>query len=66
MHSHFVGMDVHKQVIAFCIKTADGSIVAEGKVKSTQPELDAWLKTVPSRGWAAWRRRCSATGSITT
>jgi len=47
MHSHFVGLDVHKQVIAFCIKTADGSIVAEGKVKSTRAELDAWLKTVP-------------------
>ena len=66
MHSHFVGLDVHKQVIAFCIKTADGSIVAEGKVKSTRAELDAWLKTVPEPWLGGWRRRCSATGSITT
>lgn len=47
MHSHFVGLDVHKQVIAFCIKTADGKIVAEGTVKSTRADLDVWVKTVP-------------------
>jgi len=47
MHSHFVGLDVHKQVVAFCVKTADGNIVAEGTVKSTRAELDQWVKTVP-------------------
>jgi transposase len=52
MHSHFVGLDVHKQVIAFCIKTADGTIVAEDKVKATRAELDRWLKTVPEQ-WVA-------------
>ena len=52
MHSHFVGLDVHKQVIAFCIKTADGTIVEEGKVKSSRPGLDEWRKAVPGR-WVA-------------
>jgi transposase len=47
MHSHFVGLDVHKQVVAFCVKTADGKIVAEGTVKSTRAELDRWLGTIP-------------------
>ena len=47
MHSHFVGLDVHKQVVAFCVKTAEGKIVAEGTVKSTRAELDGWVKTVP-------------------
>ena len=47
MHSHFVGLDVHKQVVAFCVKTADGKIVSEGTVKATRAELDGWVKTVP-------------------
>ena len=52
MHSHFVGLDVHKQVIAFCIKTADGTIVKEGSVPSRRSDLDEWVKTVPGT-WVA-------------
>jgi transposase len=48
MHSHFVGFDVHKQLIFCCIKKADGEIVAEQKFKATRGDLDAWLKTVPA------------------
>jgi transposase len=54
MHSHFVGLDVHKQVIAFCMKTADGKIEAEDKIKTSRGELDSWLKQMPSEGtWVA-------------
>jgi hypothetical protein len=31
LHLYFVGLDVHKQVIAYCVKTAAGEIVAEGR-----------------------------------
>jgi transposase len=47
MHSHFVGLDVHKQVIAFCIKRADGEIVKEGTIRSTRQQLSDWVKTLP-------------------
>jgi transposase len=47
MHSHFVGLDVHKQVIAFCAKAADGKIDQEGKIKATRSGLDAWLERMP-------------------
>lgn len=47
MHPYFVGLDVHKQVIAFCVKTADGRIVDEGKIKSTRADLDRWVDTPP-------------------
>ena len=54
MHSYFVGLDVHKQVIAFCAKTADGKIVEEDKIKTTRGELDGWLKRMPSlETWVA-------------
>jgi hypothetical protein len=32
MHPYFVGLDVHKQVIAYCVKTPDGTIVREGTI----------------------------------
>jgi len=30
MYQYFVGLDVHKQVIAYCIKAADGAIIRFG------------------------------------
>lgn len=48
MHSHFVGLDVHKQVIAYCVKTASGEIVKEGKIRACRAELDQWIKTLPT------------------
>lgn len=50
MHPYFVGLDVHKQVIAFCVKVQEGAIVAEGKIAATRAALDEWVKTVP-RPW---------------
>ena len=50
MQPYFVGLDVHKQVIAFCVKTADGGIVSEGKILATRAALDEWVQTVP-RPW---------------
>jgi transposase len=37
-----VGLDVHKQLIAFCVKTADGEIVAEGTIAATRAALNEW------------------------
>jgi len=50
MQPYFVGLDVHKQVIAFCAKTAEGGIVAEGTIPATRSALDEWVQTVP-RPW---------------
>jgi hypothetical protein len=47
MHPYFVGLDVHKQVIAYCVKTAGGDIVSEGKIAVTRNALDQWGKTLP-------------------
>lgn len=48
MHCYFVGLDVHKQVIAYCAKAASGEIVKEGKIRATRSELDEWIKTLPT------------------
>lgn len=47
MQPYFVGLDVHKQLIAFCVKTADGEIVAEGTIPATRTALNEWVQTVP-------------------
>jgi len=57
MHCYFVGLDGHKQVIAYCVKRADGEIVSEGKVKATRSALSEWVKTLPGR----WRGGMEAT-----
>jgi transposase len=44
---HYVGLDVHRKSIAFCIKLADGTIVGEGRVEARREKLDEWLATLP-------------------
>ncbi len=44
---YFVGLDVHKQVIAYCVKSAEGVIAAEGNIEATRRALDEWVKTLP-------------------
>jgi hypothetical protein len=43
MHPYFVGLDVHKQVIAYCVKTPGGDIVSEGKIPATRTSLEQWV-----------------------
>ena len=43
----FCGLDVHKQLIAFCVKTADGEVMAEGTIPATRGALNEWVRTVP-------------------
>jgi transposase len=35
----YVGLDVHKKMIACCVKAADGTIVEKGTVNATRKEL---------------------------
>ena len=57
MHPYFVGLDVHEQMIAYCVKTQMGEIVSEGKIEATRPALNQWVKTLPG----AWRGGMEAT-----
>jgi transposase len=46
-HMYYIGLDVHKKTISYCVKDASGRIQQEGKVGSTRRELDCWMKTLP-------------------
>lgn len=41
---HYIGLDVHKKTISYCIKTADGRIVQEGKLQATRATLRSWAE----------------------
>ena len=45
--SHYFGFDVHKKSISYCVKTADGTIVEEGKLRATRQALRAWAGKRP-------------------
>jgi len=44
---YYIGLDVHKKTISYCVKDAAGHAHREAKIGSTRRELDAWIKTLP-------------------
>jgi transposase len=44
---YYIGLDVHKKTIRYCVKDASGRIHAEGKIPATRFDLDQWMKTLP-------------------
>jgi transposase len=44
---YYIGLDVHKKTISYCVKDAAGRAHMEGKIGSTRRELDAWIRTLP-------------------
>lgn len=48
---YYVGLDVHKKSIAYCVKQADGSIVGEGSVAARRADLSEWARRLP-QPWA--------------
>lgn len=50
---HYIGLDVHKQSIAYCIKKADGTRVDRGTLEATRPVLERWAAALPKLWQAA-------------
>src|ERR1700761_3686165 len=44
---NYIGLDVHKKTISYCVKDVSGRVQQEGQVGSTRRELDCWRKTLP-------------------
>ena len=39
---YFIGFDVHKKSISYCVKAPDGAIVEEGRLRATRQALREW------------------------
>jgi transposase len=44
---YYIGLDVHKKTISYCVKDAAGCVHREGKIGATRRELDAWIRSLP-------------------
>jgi transposase len=49
---YYIGLDVHKKTISYCVKDGSGRIQAEGTIPATGLDLDLWMKTLP-QPWTA-------------
>ncbi len=54
---HYIGFDVHKKTISYCVKTAAGEIVEEGSVAAQRAVLRQWAAARPQ----PWRGAMEAT-----
>ena len=45
---NYIGLDVHKKKISYCVKDVSGRIHLEGAIAATRIDLDHWMKTLPS------------------
>jgi transposase len=55
--NHYIGFDVHKKTINYCVKMADGQIVEEGRLRATHDALRQWA----GRRREPWRGAMEAT-----
>ena len=53
---HYIGLDVHKQSVSYCTKTAAGEWVEEGRLDATREALESWAQAQPP-----WRGAMEAT-----
>lgn len=44
---YYIGLDIHKKTIAYCIKRIDGTLVDQGTVAAERKALNRWLVNLP-------------------
>jgi transposase len=60
---YYIGLDVHKRTISYCVKDSSGKVYAEGSLPATRLDLDSWRKTLP-QPWTAAMEATMFTGWI--
>jgi len=55
--NQYIGFDVHKKSVSYCVKIADGIIVEEGKLRATHEALRQWAE----KRQEPWRGAMEAT-----
>jgi transposase len=44
---YYIGLDIHKKVIAYCIKALDGRLIGQGKIDADRKALGEWVQGLP-------------------
>ena len=54
---YYVGLDIHKKSVSYCMKAADGTVVDEGTVLARRGDLKRWAGGID----ASWSGAMEAT-----
>ena len=60
---YYIGLDLHKRKISYCVKDSGGAMHSEGSLSATRFDLDRWMKTLP-QPWSAAMEATIFTGWI--
>jgi transposase len=60
---YYIGLDVHKRKISYCVKDGSGQMHAEGSISATRLALDHWMRSLP-QPWSAAMEATMFTGWI--
>ncbi len=60
---YYIGLDVHKRKISYCVKDGGGKVYTEGWLTATRLDLDHWMKALP-QPWSAAMEATMFTGWI--
>lgn len=50
---YYIGLDIHKKTIAYCVKRIDGALVQQGTVPAERKALQVWLAELPGPWYGA-------------
>jgi len=50
---YYIGLDIHKKTIAYCIKKVDGTLVRQGTVCAERKALQQWQSELPGSWYGA-------------
>jgi len=42
--NHYIGFEVHKKSVSYCVKASDGRILEEGRLSATRGWLREWAR----------------------
>ena len=44
---YYIGLDIHKKMIAYCIKALDGRLIEQGFIDADRKSLSEWVNNLP-------------------
>ena len=50
---YYIGLDIHKKIIAFCVKDFAGQLIRQGTVGANREELSQWVADLPGPWFGA-------------
>ena len=57
---YYVGLDIHKKMITYCIKLNDGTVFEQGSIEAERGALRQWLGGLPG----PWKGALSVTAVV--